>query len=167
MRTLRSAAVTLLVLCLLLSVPLTALAAGPPDDHPGEPGLAAATAAADRDVPDALKPSLPIAEGFAADAGKPDVVPPVGGRPDWAGRPEWAGPPAWVPLPDVDALTENPVGETGVARARLQIERNIEHAETRVQQGTMKHVPPGLIRALEALMEWLGIMPQAVPNQGQ
>jgi hypothetical protein len=167
MRTLRSAAVTLLVLCLLLSVPLTALAAGPPDDHPGEPGLAAATAAADRDVPDALKPSLPIAEGFAADAGKPDVVPPVGGRPDWAGRPAWAGPPAWVPMPDVDALTENSIEGTGTARARLQIERSIEHAETRVEKGTMKQVPPGLMRALEALMEWLGIMPQAVPNQGQ
>jgi hypothetical protein len=67
----------------------------------------------------------------------------------------------------VDALTENSIEETGTARARLQIERNIEHAENRVQQGTMKHVPPGLMRALEALMEWLGIMPQAVPNQGQ
>jgi hypothetical protein len=167
MRTLRSAAVTLLSLCLLLSFPVAALAGGPPDDHPGDPGLAAAAVAADRDVPDATKPSLPIAESLAADAGKPDVVPPVGGRPAWAGRPEWAGPPAWVSLPDLDALNENPVGETGVARARLQIERNIEHAETRVQQGTMKHVPPGLIRALEALMEWLGIMPEGAPNQGQ
>jgi hypothetical protein len=166
MRTLRLAAVTLLSLGLLLSGPLTTLAAGPPVNHP-QSALAAAKSAADRDVPAAPATSSPVAEESLKDAGRPDVVPPVGGKPDRAGRPEWAGPPAWVPVPDVDELTEGSVEETGVARARLQIERNIERAETRVQQGIMGNVPPGLMRALEALKAWLGIAPEAVPEDTQ
>jgi hypothetical protein len=164
MRTLRAAAVTLLSLCLLLSVPLAALAVGPPVEHPGESGLAAASAAADRDVPATSGISVPTVGGAITDAGRPDVVPPACGRPDGAGRPEWAGPPSWVPAPDVEELTEGSFEETGVARARLQIEQNIERAETRVQQGIMRHVPPGLVRALEALMAWLGIAPEVVPE---
>jgi hypothetical protein len=73
MRTLRSAAVTLLSLCLLLSLPLTALAGGPPDGHPGEPGVAAATAAADRDLPAELEASLP--DGHSAATTAATVIP--------------------------------------------------------------------------------------------
>ncbi len=161
-------AAVVLTLCLMASMPLAALAVGPPVNHPAETDHGSERDDARRDVPPVIEVPSPELEGFPVNAGRPEVVPPASleeHKPAWAGRPEW------VPAPGVEkfagasfevtssAEATASVEETGVARALVQIERNIDRAEDRVERGIMRHVPPGLLRALEALKTWLGFIP--------
>ena len=129
--------------------------------------------------PDAPVPPLPAQDGRPEWAGKPEWADKPDGVPrssEETGKPEWAGKPDGVPRsseetgkPEWAAETDaagDSAETTGVARARLQIERNIERAESKVEEGLMRHVPPGLARALEALMAWLGLAPEPVPADG-
>lgn len=90
------------------------------------------------------------------------------------GRPSWAGPGAETSAtagyessrsvdgsstPDRDRDREGPDedGLRGIENALTRIQANILRAEDRVAAGTMRFVPPGLLRVLDKFMGWLGL----------
>jgi hypothetical protein len=50
-------------------------------------------------------------------------------------------------------------GRRGIDNALSRIERNMTRAQTRVAEGTMERVPPGLLRVLQKFLGWLGLQP--------